>query len=52
MGKFEVTYTIKKDDGLITDHRAVFTSLQDAIKFIRTLGTYVRLVGKPSLERA
>lgn len=52
MSKFEVTYTIKKDDGFLAEHRAVFTSLQDAIKFIRTVGSRVRLIGKPSIERA
>jgi len=53
---FEVVYMIKDPNGYIKEQKAKFEMLQDAIRFVRNLThnnfTGVKLVGKPSIERA
>lgn len=61
MEKFKVFYTVKINDrtsndfGLLLDKTVKFSSLQDAIKFVRTVQnvnkTNIGLVGKPAIER-
>ena len=60
--KFVVDYTIKHTDktsslyNLLIDRKVKFNSLQDAIKFVKTIDNkyndQIKLVGKPSIERA
>jgi len=60
--KFVVDYTIKHTDkssslyNLLIDRKVKFSTLQDAIKFVKTIddkyNDKIKLVGKPSIERA
>jgi len=49
MDRFKVSYCTKREDNLLVDNNKHFDSLQDAIKFVRTLQN---TIGRPLLERS
>ena len=55
MNDFAVLYVIKKKDGFLHDHIAKFSTIEDALKFVRRLQTRVmdgaRLIGIPTIEK-
>ena len=55
MNDFAVLYVIKKKDGFLHDHTAKFSTIEEALKFVRRLQTRVmdgaRLIGIPTIEK-